>query len=215
MKCGNYILLFFFLITGVSLYPQENPFRQLTVEDGLANSVVYRIYQDEKGYLWFSTDYGLSKYDGYGFSNFYKSGGLSSNYIMSVTEDSLETKWVSCYTGGISALNPDGSIGNPLLSPPREPIDIEYVSGRIWILDSESAIRYFSISDNKLHELSLSQDEKEYVLSFTASGDALYVSTNRKIYKVSGTTADLVSDQTGASFLDVDDYGNVFGVSGT
>src|SRR5688572_24223004 len=157
---------FFFLLCLAlppALRSQEIPFRKLTVEDGLANSVVYRIYQDAKGYLWFSTDYGLSKYDGFEFKNFYRSGGLSSNYIMSVTEDSAETKWISCYAGGIASLDKNGTIST-LPNSPLEPIYMESVPGRTWVLDSKGSIRYFSPGENILYELVLSQDSTEYAI---------------------------------------------------
>lgn len=43
-------------------------FRQLTVEQGLSQSSVVDIAQDNIGYMWFATQDGLNKYDGYNFT---------------------------------------------------------------------------------------------------------------------------------------------------
>lgn len=40
-------------------------FEYLTVEDGLSNSAVMFIMQDSQGFMWFGTQDGLNKYDGY------------------------------------------------------------------------------------------------------------------------------------------------------
>lgn len=43
-------------------------FEKLSVEHGLSQSNVNTILQDSKGFLWFGTDEGLNKYDGYSFA---------------------------------------------------------------------------------------------------------------------------------------------------
>ena len=44
---------------------QELRFRQLTPDAGLSSSYVQSIFQDRTGFLWFGTDKGLDRYDGY------------------------------------------------------------------------------------------------------------------------------------------------------
>jgi hypothetical protein len=51
------------------------------VDDGLPSSQVYDVVQDNYGYVWFSTDRGLSRYNGYEFENFDKSDGLTDNVV--------------------------------------------------------------------------------------------------------------------------------------
>ena len=47
----------------------------LTEIDGLANNCVYNVHKDNCGFIWLGTDVGLSKYDGYRFTN-YKVGDV-------------------------------------------------------------------------------------------------------------------------------------------
>ncbi|MGB1298469.1 MAG: two-component regulator propeller domain-containing protein, partial [Psychrobium sp.] len=41
--------------------------KNYSVEDGLSQSAVNQITQDDFGYLWIATDYGLNRFDGYTF----------------------------------------------------------------------------------------------------------------------------------------------------
>jgi ligand-binding sensor domain-containing protein len=49
---------------------QVLPFRRYDVEEGLANSRVNSVFQDSRGYLWFATWEGLSRFDGAEFRNY-------------------------------------------------------------------------------------------------------------------------------------------------
>lgn len=41
----------------------DNRFTQYTIADGLSSNLIYCILQDERGYLWLSSDYGLMRFD--------------------------------------------------------------------------------------------------------------------------------------------------------
>ena len=40
-------------------------FRRVDTREGLSNSEVFSILRDSQGYVWFGTNYGLNRYDGY------------------------------------------------------------------------------------------------------------------------------------------------------
>lgn len=42
----------------------------LTTKEGLANNTLHCIYQDKDNFVWFGTDMGISRYDGFNFRNF-------------------------------------------------------------------------------------------------------------------------------------------------
>ena len=82
---------------------------QYTIDDGLPQSFVEDFFQDKKGFLWVSTQDGLSRFNGYEFENFYSnpfdSTTILSNYIIGMSnwnEDSI------CFTTriGISIFDP-------------------------------------------------------------------------------------------------------------
>lgn len=68
-------------------------FRQYTVEDGLPSSEVYQVKQDSKGYIWFATGNGVSRFDGYRFENFSLDDGLPDNTVFEIYEDRAGRIW--------------------------------------------------------------------------------------------------------------------------
>jgi PAS domain S-box-containing protein len=84
-------------------YAQLITFRHYGVEDGISQSEIKRIFQDSEGYLWFATQNGLNKFDGYGFENFFydptDKQSLSNNWIFDITEDSKGDIWLGTKEG--------------------------------------------------------------------------------------------------------------------
>ncbi len=78
-------------------------FVRLGTEQGLSQSFVGSILQDSRGFMWFGTQEGLNKYDGYTFVAFKHkpkdSTSISSNYIYDVAEDDNGDIWVATGMG--------------------------------------------------------------------------------------------------------------------
>jgi signal transduction histidine kinase/ligand-binding sensor domain-containing protein len=58
------------LLTSFPLVAQNNVFRHVTTRSGLPSGYINQIEQDSLGFMWFATEQGLSKYDGYTFTNY-------------------------------------------------------------------------------------------------------------------------------------------------
>ncbi|NIM10862.1 MAG: PAS domain S-box protein [Candidatus Aminicenantes bacterium] len=97
------------LIYSSGLYSQRPDlrFQHFTNEQGLAQSSVYCILQDQKGFMWFGTEHGLNRFDGYNFV-VYKfqhdnPNNLNNSYILSLYQDSSGTLWIGTNGGGLNA----------------------------------------------------------------------------------------------------------------
>ena len=88
--------LFILLFISYSAAAQEGVYKKFSVDDGLPSSEVYDIYQDESGYIWFATDKGLSRYNGYEFSNYNSGDGLPGNAVLRFYPQQNGQIW--CYT---------------------------------------------------------------------------------------------------------------------
>lgn len=70
----NLLRISFFLcsliLTGYSAFAGNIKFQSLSTSDGLSQSSINTILQDEAGFMWFGTQNGLNRYDGYQFDNF-------------------------------------------------------------------------------------------------------------------------------------------------
>jgi signal transduction histidine kinase/ligand-binding sensor domain-containing protein len=73
-------------------------FRRISTATGLSQTRVSQIVQDNQGFLWFATQYGLNRYDGYEFKVFKHEPGheqsLSGVYIYSLFKDRTGTLWI-------------------------------------------------------------------------------------------------------------------------
>ena len=73
MSRVSLLCVFSFLLFSLEIFSQGNiAFNHLTVDDGLSQSSVTCIFQDRKGFMWFGTQDGLNRYDGYKFKVFQK-----------------------------------------------------------------------------------------------------------------------------------------------
>lgn len=87
--------------------------RKISIEDGLSNRFVRRTFQDSKGFIWLGTNYGLNRYDGYGFHLFTKEKEhLPSNRIYQMYEDADTCMWVRFYSNEDKDLLKEVSIIN-------------------------------------------------------------------------------------------------------
>ena len=57
-----------YLLASVSVQAERLPIKAFTTAEGLAQNSVKRIVRDSRGFLWFCTDEGLSRFDGYTFT---------------------------------------------------------------------------------------------------------------------------------------------------
>jgi ligand-binding sensor domain-containing protein/signal transduction histidine kinase len=64
------------LLFCLAAFGEELPVRSYTTADGLAGNTIDRIVRDSRGYLWFCTREGISRFDGYQFRNFGADQGL-------------------------------------------------------------------------------------------------------------------------------------------
>ena len=77
---------------------QQYNFKQLNVQNGLVQNIVYHFLQDNKGYLWLGTRNGLTMYDGVSTINFQhkeeKKNSIASSFITRILEDSQHQLWI-------------------------------------------------------------------------------------------------------------------------
>ncbi|MCB0429065.1 MAG: hypothetical protein H6585_02915 [Flavobacteriales bacterium] len=68
------------LLTGLTpAAGQQAHSHHYTMEDGLPSTTLYEVIQDAQGYIWLSTDNGVSRFDGRRFENFGMAEGVADN----------------------------------------------------------------------------------------------------------------------------------------
>ena len=103
-----YCVLGLLLLFGSVANAQEDniQFERLNLEDGLSQGTIYCMLQDQKGLMWFGTQDGLNKYDGYTFTvyryNDQDPNGISDIFIQDLYEDHRGFIWVATLSGGLN-----------------------------------------------------------------------------------------------------------------
>lgn len=104
MQLPRWLLLFFFFQLWLFSTAQQFGFIHHSIEDGLAQSQVRSIAQDSRGYLWFATMGGVSRFDGQHYQNYSASDGLADNQVNCIFESADQRLWFGCI-GGLSVFD--------------------------------------------------------------------------------------------------------------
>ncbi|MBP7866129.1 MAG: PAS domain S-box protein [Acidobacteria bacterium] len=100
-------------------------FNHLSLEEGLSQVSVTCIIQDRKGFMWFATEGGLNRYDGYRFVNYRHRpadpGSLADNAVHALLEDRRGNLWAAAGTRGLDRLDPESGAFDHFLPDPPNP----------------------------------------------------------------------------------------------
>jgi two-component system, sensor histidine kinase and response regulator len=107
-------LVFFLFVTFLFfslLFAQTNnqKFHKISIEHGLSQSSANCILQDQRGFMWFGTQDGLNRYDGYNFKIYRNNpedpSSISDKHIRSLYEDKSGNIWIGTWMGGLNCYN--------------------------------------------------------------------------------------------------------------
>jgi len=146
----SFLLLILFAVSSVPALPQDQDFKfqRYTVLDGLSPGYVQCIIQDQKGFMWFGTDKGLNRFDGYSFKTYNANQDdptcIYNDRITTLFEDSKGRLWIGCSSpgGGLHIYNRDADNFIRVLPDPDYPLGqggsnilamAEDASGNIWL----------------------------------------------------------------------------------
>ena len=130
---GLCVALTLVLLTAVQVPAQQTPnirFRHLSVEQGLSQEAVHAVLQDSRGLLWFGTQDGLNRYDGYDITVFNHDlkdpASLSNDWIWCLFEDSRGNLWIGTDGGGLNRFLPDREAFERFVSEPSDPFSLSH-----------------------------------------------------------------------------------------
>ena len=155
-----------------AVYGQPLSFRHITEEDGLSQNSIYCIYQDREGFMWFGTQDGLNRYDGYNIITFRHdpedSNSISHSWIWDIFEDRDRNLWIATWyglnrydphTNQFKAYLPDSTNPGAILGD-RPAAIREDADGNLWIGTWGGGLNKFIKKDDRFdHFLNIPGDD--------------------------------------------------------
>ncbi|MGQ8366023.1 ligand-binding sensor domain-containing protein [Glaciecola sp. 1036] len=137
-------------------------FERLGLKEGISQKSITTIFQDSKGFLWFGTQEGLNRYDGYKFKSYMydpnDNESLSNVWVMSINEDLSGNIWVGT-RGGLSILNVETSKfrryssgeGATFISHPEVNEISRDDEGNMWVITEGGIDKYNPVTSTFIH----------------------------------------------------------------
>ncbi|SDL41190.1 Two component regulator propeller [Pedobacter sp. ok626] len=101
---GSILIIFFLTFIRLGAWAQDADlkFKNITSEQGLAQSTIHGIAKDKYGFMWFGTWGGLCRYDGYTFKTYRynpdNNKSINNNMIHNVIKDTDDRIWVLTFS---------------------------------------------------------------------------------------------------------------------
>lgn len=155
-----YLLLLSILLGSFHVYADSGSdyyFRHYTNRQGLSHNSVYCSLQDQRGFMWFGTEDGLNRFDGYQFITYRHNSllpfgeGLPNDCVYDLLEDSTGKIWV-CTNGGTCYYDYESDSFYPLEYIPGELVNEIYTGAcedsqkNLWFFSSEKLVRYSPVN---------------------------------------------------------------------
>ncbi|MEJ2543304.1 MAG: two-component regulator propeller domain-containing protein [Calditrichaceae bacterium] len=158
-------------------------FDKIGINQGLSHSTVTAIHLDSQGYLWFGTQDGLNRYDGYSFTIFRHtntdSTSLSSNWITSIDEDIEGNLWIGTSGGGVNCFDPhhENFVNYAKYTEESESHSDNFIvqvkvdsSNTLWIITAAGELRKYNQNEDTFEPVKIAPKLKDISLSVVAEG---------------------------------------------
>ena len=156
----RFIIIFSVFIVVLQAQPDYR-FRHLTAKDGLPNVYIQCIYQDSYGYMWFGSEDGLIKYNGFTFEYFTEesndTNSMSGNSVRTITEDKNGNLWVGT-ANGLNYFNREKKVFTAYLADSDDPESIQSDAiysialdslDNLWVASNRSGLSYLNTTTKK------------------------------------------------------------------
>ena len=112
----RYFAFFLFLLCVFRVGAQQTVVRTYSPKDGLPSTESYAVLTDHAGFIWITTDAGLSRFNGYSFKNFSIREGLPESTVFKLYEDRKNRMWFTTLNSNLGYVYRDSVFMLPALT---------------------------------------------------------------------------------------------------
>ena len=186
-------------------------FDRISLDDGLSQSNVFTILQDSDGLMWFGTENGLNRYNGYDFTVFKRERGnpdaLFNDYIFDVAEDASGRFWVASNGGGLARMDRAGETFTTFRHDPIDPNSISSnairklladADGSLWLGTRDAGVDRFDPETGRVENFRFGEADdpnrnvNEVYAMYRDADGILWVGTNDGLIKLNPDTGNFV-----------------------
>jgi len=184
-------------------------FQQFSVDDGLSNSKIWSIYQDDRGFIWIANGSSIDRYNGYSFeSNIIPElEALNIDHFICFLIDDEGYKYIGTQTQGLLVISPDGKTIDHYVHDSSNPSSIShnYVDpiiqdsrGDIWVGTYGGGINLYDKSTKSFTTKTPAANDKIatnakniYRIKEGPRGDIWYATDGGGLYRINHETHDI------------------------
>ncbi|AIY66885.1 EAL domain-containing protein [Pseudoalteromonas piratica] len=211
-------LLILLITCSVNAAEYSRYLQNYSVEDGLSQSYVNQTVQDDLGYLWIATDYGLNRFDGYEFEkitgpdNVFANDGIIGIHKLSNGQLIISTYYTGAYFLDPITLDATRFYDGKLIETKDELLSVEDAleeGNRLWLAIGRHLVLYDKESRNFSVVFSLG-DSADLIRTLFHKDDYIYFGTSKGlyVYHIETGGAGLTSHKP-SSLKDTQDNNNV------
>jgi len=113
--------------------------------EGLPSKISTSVFKDSRGFMWFGTENGLYRYDGYDFTGYHHdpqdTSSISGNFIWSILfEDTEGNLWIGTFAHGLNVFNPKTQTFRRFSRNQTSPFEFDFNMVKMGLQDSDGDI---------------------------------------------------------------------------
>ena len=192
MKINILLACFIVIVAGIFniTAAQTMPFRSYSIENGLSESVIHSMIQDEMGFIWLGTGFGLNRFDGVEFKKWYEEDGLPNNRVNALLQSSEDKIWIGT-DAGLAYLENDSIYSPDIFEPVLESVVLsiyEDTDGAIWVATEGNGLWKYKTSGEFTNVST--QHGYRHMMARTVVEDSqqvIWVGTSEGLFSYDGT----------------------------
>ncbi len=187
-----YSILFLSLFLSIQLLTgnEKKRFSHINFNQGLSNSTVMDIVQDDNQFMWFATFDGLNRFDGYSFTIYRhksnKENSILSNELSTLFIDSENQLWIGSKDGLSHYISNKDNFENFVFKTSTEQVvqinAISEVNKKKLLIGTDNGVLLFDKLTKKFKKCLLFEDISVEVLSLIKKKDVIYIGTENGLY---------------------------------